>query len=96
MAKRSRSSSWKIALITPTADQKRFDQGSIYPGDSIQVFRALTAAVEYGRGVALVLAHCLPVMTTNVAAPLIELQHQFARLLELNKDPVAADAGDAL
>lgn len=85
-----------VQITPPIAGEKRFDQGSIYPGDLIQVFRALTAAVEYGRGVALVLAHCLPVMTTNVAVPLRELQHQFARLLEPNEDPVAADAGNAL
>jgi hypothetical protein len=78
-----------VQVTPPTAHEARFDQGSIYPGDSIQVFRALTAALEYGRGVALVLAHCLPVITRTVAEPLRDLQHEFVRLFQLEEEPAA-------
>lgn len=72
-----------LQVTPPTDEQKRFDQGSIYPGDSFQVFRALTFALEYGRGIALVLAHCLPVMTATVVEPLRQLQLEFARVLAM-------------
>lgn len=72
-----------VQVTPPTEEQRRFDQGSIYPGDSFQVFRALVSTVEYARGIALVLAHCLPVMTTTVAEPLRALQMEFARLLKM-------------
>ena len=47
------------------------------------MFRALTSALEYGRGIALVLAHCLPEMTLTVVEPLRELQLEFARVMKM-------------
>lgn len=79
-----------VQVAPPMNEQKRFDQGSIYPGDSFQVFRALVSALEYGRGIAIVLAHCLPVMTTTVVEPLRALQIEFARLLDLKTPDVDA------
>jgi hypothetical protein len=72
-----------VQVALPLEDQKRFDQGSIYPGNSLQVFRALNAALEYGRAVALILAYCLPVLTEDVAEPLRELQRQYARVFDV-------------
>ncbi|PTQ63519.1 hypothetical protein C8J45_10592 [Sphingomonas sp. PP-CE-3G-477] len=72
-----------VQIGPKTTEQKRFDQGSIYPGDSFQVFRALTSAAEYGRGIALVLIHCLPGMTPTVVEPLRALQLEFARIMEM-------------
>ncbi len=65
----------------PSATEERFDQGSIYPGDSFQVFRALTAAIEYGQGIAIVLAHILPDLPEDVTQGLRELQRQKTELL---------------
>jgi hypothetical protein len=73
-----------VQVTPPTEEQRRFDQGSIYPGDSFQVFRALISTLEYGRRIALVLANCLPVMTSTVAEPLRALQIKFAQILELD------------
>lgn len=79
-----------VQVAPPSDEHRRFDQGSIYPGDSFQVFRALISTLEYGRGIAVVLAHCLPVMTTTVAEPLRALQIRFARLLELETPDLEA------
>lgn len=72
-----------VQVTPPTDERRRFDQGSIYPGDSFQVFRALLSTLEYGRGIALVLAYCLPVMTRTVAEPLRALQIEFARIMQM-------------
>lgn len=79
-----------IQITPPADDRMRFDQGSIYPGDSFPVFRALTAAMEYGQGVALVLAHCLPVLSQDVVEPLRDLQRQYAELMRMENSSEAS------
>ncbi|MDB5577721.1 MAG: hypothetical protein JWR80_2897 [Bradyrhizobium sp.] len=69
----------------PDGGAERFDQGSIYPGNSLPVFRALTAAIEYGRGIALVLVHSLPTMSKEVVGALHDLQHREAALFSKDK-----------
>jgi len=39
--------------------------------------------VEYGRGIALVLIHCLPSKTPTVVEPLLALQLEFARIMKM-------------
>lgn len=57
-------------------EQEGFGVGSIYPGDSLQVFRALVAVIEAGRGISMVLTCCLPTITDDVANAVRELERQ--------------------
>lgn len=43
-------------------DEQRVGLGSLYPGNSLQVFRALVAIVESARGISMVLTAGLPTM----------------------------------
>ena len=65
-------------------EELRFDQGSIYPGDSIQVFRALTASIEYGRGIAFVLSQCLPIFSQRIGGAIQALETRRAEFFSLN------------
>lgn len=64
----------QVQVTPPTADEERFDVGSIYPGDSVQVYRALCAAIDFGRAIAIILAYGLPVMSKGVVEALYALR----------------------
>jgi len=61
-------------------ESRRVGMGSLYPGNSLQVFRALTMATESGRGIGMVLAACLPAMPQAVADATRALEAQHAVL----------------
>jgi hypothetical protein len=62
-------------------EQEEFGLGSIYPGDSLQVFRALVAVIEAGRGISMLLVCCLPTVTEAVADAVREIERQQNELL---------------
>ena len=68
----------------PKGGEEKIGLGSIYPGDSLPVFRALTACIEYGRGIALLLAHCLPDMTPRVIEGFRALEQRQSELFPEN------------
>jgi hypothetical protein len=47
-------------------EQEGFGLGSIYPGNSLEVFRALVAAIESARGISMVLTCCQPSISEKV------------------------------
>lgn len=63
-----------VQATDPTAEQTRYDLGSIYPGNSFQVFRALAAGIEFGLGNAFLLAKCLPIISETVGEGLVDLK----------------------
>lgn len=58
-------------------DVQRVGLGSLYPGNSLQVFRALVAVAESARGISMVLTASLPTMPPALADAIraLEAQH---------------------
>jgi len=72
-----------IGHVHPVASaeaDRRVGMGSLYPGNSLQVFRALTITAETARGVAMVLTACLPAMPHAVADAIRALEAQHTEL----------------
>lgn len=78
-----------VQTTSPTKEQTRYNQGSIYPGDSFPVFRALGGGIEFGVGIAYLLAKCRPNLTDSVVAGLKDLEAR-RTTLSSHPDPVEA------
>lgn len=74
-----------VRTAPPTDDETQFDQGSIYPGDSFQAYRALAAAIEFGLGIAVLLARCLPILSQTVGSGLQDLANRRMALVRSGK-----------
>jgi hypothetical protein len=61
-------------------ESRRVGMGSLYPGNSLQVFRALTMATESARGIGMILAACLSAMPQALADAIRALEAQHAVL----------------
>lgn len=61
-------------------EDRRIGMGSLYPGNSFQVFRALTMVTESARAIGMVLTACLPTIPRTVVDAVIALEAQHAAL----------------
>jgi hypothetical protein len=66
--------------IESNDDKHHVGLGSLYPGNSFQVFRALTMVTESARAIAMALTACLPAMPQAVADAVRALEAQHAAL----------------
>ena len=55
-------------------DATSYDMGSVYPGDSLPVFRALVSTVETARGISILLTTALSRITGRVAQAVREME----------------------
>ena len=74
--------------VPAQAEEEGFGLASVYPGDSLQVFRALIAVTDTGRGVAVVLTSCLPGISEGVAKAFRSLENKHAEVFP----PLASEA----
>lgn len=71
-----------VVVTPPTESEERLHHGSIYPGDSLPVTRALSASVQFAHAIGIILAFCLPVLPKAVDERIQELQFNYLHILK--------------